>query len=66
MATSTQVQWKPITTIDPPERVTVLTRIDDGYGARNECRLYRQGRLWFLADGSMYVYYTPTHYAEEK
>lgn len=24
--------------------------------------LKRRGRLWFLSDGSMYVYYTPTHW----
>jgi hypothetical protein len=25
--------------------------------------LKRQGRLWFLPDGSMYVYYHVTHWA---
>lgn len=24
--------------------------------------LKRQNKLWFLSDGSMYVYYTPTHW----
>lgn len=24
--------------------------------------LKRHGRLWFVADGSMYVYYTPSHW----
>lgn len=46
----------------PPDGVPVLTKIDDGYGSRNEGVLYRLGCLWFVADGSMYVYYTPTHW----
>lgn len=46
-----------------PDRQTVRTKIDDGRGVRNEAYLKRQGRLWFFPDGSMYVYYTPTHWA---
>ena len=46
----------------PPEGVTVCTKIDDERGCRNEGKLYRRGNLWFLSDGSMYVYYTPTHW----
>jgi hypothetical protein len=57
-----QADWMPITETQPPQKVPVPTRIDDAKGVRNECILYRQGRLWFFADGSMYVYYTPTHY----
>lgn len=47
-----------------PERdVVVDTKIDDQDGCRNEQPLKRgSGRLWFYADGSMYVYYTPTHW----
>lgn len=45
-----------------PEGVAVLTKIDDGRGCRNEAKLKRQGRLWFFPDGSMYVYYEPTHW----
>lgn len=48
----------------PPENVVVDTKIDDTRGCRNETRLYRQGNLWFLEDGSMYVYYVPTHWKE--
>jgi hypothetical protein len=42
----------------------VDTKIDDGNGVRNEQPLKRvnSGRLWFFPDGSMYVYYTPTHW----
>ena len=46
----------------PPENITVETKIDDANGVRNKQLLYRQGRLWYFPDGSMYVYYTPTHW----
>lgn len=58
--------WKPITATEPAEGEVVLTRIDDGNGVRNEQPLKRRGRLWFCPDGSMYVYYVPTHYAPAK
>lgn len=45
-----------------PEGVVVMTKIDDDDGCRNEQSLKRQGNLWFVPDGSMYVYYRPTHY----
>lgn len=38
------------------------TKIDDADGIRNEQELKLVGKLWFLPDGSMYVYYTPTHW----
>lgn len=40
----------------------VDTKIDDGDSKRNETRLKREGNLWFFPDGSMYVYYKPTHW----
>lgn len=46
----------------PPEGVVVDTKIDDWKGCRNEQPLKRQGKLWFFPDGSMYVYYEPTHW----
>jgi hypothetical protein len=46
----------------PPDGVTVETKIDDRRGVRNEQTLKRLGRLWFFPDGSMYVYYVPTHW----
>lgn len=49
-------------TDDAPEGVVVETKIDDEHGARNHQRLKRQGRLWWHPDGSMYVYYRPTHW----
>ena len=27
--------------------------------------LHDRGRLWFFPDGSMYVYYTPTHWRDQ-
>lgn len=57
--------WTPLTDELPPEGVIVWTKIDDIKGPRNEQRLMRQGRLWYFPDGSMYVYYTPTHWREE-
>lgn len=52
--------WLPIATA--PEDVPVETQIDDAKGVRNHAPLVRRGRLWWFVDGSMYVYYTPTHW----
>ena len=57
---TTPTDWKPINTA--PEKVVVLTKIDDEHGERNIARLKREGRLWWMDDGAMYVYYTPTHW----
>lgn len=46
----------------PADGVIVDTKIDDADGPRNEQPLKRQGTLWFLPDGVMYVYYKPTHW----
>ena len=46
----------------PEDGVIVETIISDEKGERNHGILKRSGNLWFLADGSMYVYYTPTHW----
>lgn len=58
----TTTDWKTVAEELPPDGEVVMTKIDDAKGIRNEQQLKRQGRLWFLADGSMYVYYTPTHW----
>ena len=52
--------WEPISSA--PEHTPVLTKIHDERGERNEQPLKRKGRLWWCVDGSMYVYYTPTHW----
>jgi hypothetical protein len=54
--------WKPIDSA--PDGVEVETMISDTNGQRNVAPLIRQGRLWFIPDKSMYVYYTPTHWRE--
>lgn len=54
--------WHLISVSLPPEGLIVETKIDDERGCRNQQYLKRSGNLWFLPDGSMYVYYTPTHW----
>ena len=49
----------------PPTQTVVMTKIDDGKGGRNKTQLYRggpKGNMWFVPEGAMYVYYTPTHW----
>lgn len=45
----------------PQENVTVLTKIEDRHGVRNEAKLFRRGRAWFFLNG-MTVPYIPTHW----
>jgi hypothetical protein len=54
--------WKRTDEILPPEGRVVETKIEDEKGTRNRCDLVKSGGLWFFPDGSMYVYYTPTHW----
>ncbi len=54
--------WQLIETA--PEGVAVETKIEDGRGVRNMTTLRKQDRLWWFTDGSMYVYYEPTHWRE--
>lgn len=46
----------------PRENVLVETRIHDGHGIRNTGTLKRIGNLWFIQDGTTYVYYVPTEW----
>lgn len=55
------MNWLDIETA--PEGIVVKTKIHDENGSRNEQNLKRSGNLWFIPDGSMYVYYRPTHCA---
>ena len=61
-----ETDWIPVSADRPLIGEVVLTKIDDPIrGSRNEQPLKRggsNGRLWFFPDGSMYVYYTPTHW----
>lgn len=54
--------WTECKNCLPPEGEVVQTMISDAKGTRNEQELIRSGKLWFLKDKSMYVYYTPTHW----
>lgn len=58
--------WTLIKNEPPPNGKIVNTRMDDGHGIRNEQELKRNNSLWFVPDGSMYVYYTPTHWWKGK
>jgi hypothetical protein len=58
--------WIETKTTLPPECITVNTKIDSGGQVRNEQELKRVGNLWFHPDGKMYVYYTPTHWWNNK
>lgn len=54
--------WNAVSQISPPKNIIIQTKIDDTQGVRNEARLQFDGKLWWLPDRSMYVYYTPTHW----
>ena len=60
-------RWRRCSEELPDCDVVVETKIDDENGCRNEGTLKRYQRspetrsLWFVPDGSMYVYYEPTH-----
>lgn len=54
--------WTLVSDALPTSHKIVETKIDDANGKRNEAKLKRIGRLWWTADGAMYVYYTPTHW----
>lgn len=53
-------EWRDMSTA--PNGVVVETKVDDARGVRNVQPLKRSRNLWFLPDGSMYVYYQPTHW----
>lgn len=63
------LEWKSCNYEKPPLDLEVMTKIHDGHGCRNETTLKLCQRtpvsrsMWFLPDMSMYVYYTPTHWA---
>src|SRR5207248_2741298 len=46
----------------PKDGIVVMSKIADEKGERNEQLLKRQGNLWFVPSGDMYVYYRPTHW----
>jgi len=56
------MSWKVVKQENPPKEQLILTKIDDKNGERNIARLSFDGKLWWLPNKSMYVYYTPTHW----
>jgi hypothetical protein len=55
--------WISVKDALPPQGEIVQTKLDDTkHGVRNIQELRLLHRLWFLPDGSMYVYYEPTHW----
>lgn len=62
MNTRNAQDWIKIQDELPPHGAVVQTKIDDENGERNVQNLKLQGNLWFVPDGSMYVYYRPTHW----
>lgn len=62
-------KWRDIASDPPPDGVVVETKIDNDGGDSMVQPLKRVTRepgktrpLWFIPDGSIYVYYTPTHW----
>lgn len=64
MSIGSLISWWKTSELLPPQGEVVFTKIADEQGERNEQLLKLSGRLWFVPDGSMYVYYKPTHWRE--
>ena len=60
------IDWIPVSERKPMPGKIVETKIDDEKGVRNVTTLFihERGNLWFVPDGSMYVFYRPTHWRE--
>lgn len=54
--------WRNTKMEKPPLGLIVDTKIEDHKGVRNEQQLKLVNNLWFVPDGSIYVYYEPTHW----
>lgn len=52
--------WHRLSTLLPPKGVVVEVMTSSG----DTGQLKLVGRLWFMPDGSMYVYYTPEFWRE--
>ena len=53
-------KWKNPISEPPKDNVVVEVVAPDG----RETKLFKQGRLWFVPDGSMYMYWTPVLWRE--
>ena len=56
--------WKLISEENPPMGKIVNTKVHDQLGVRNQRALKWDGKLWWEADGNMYVHYKPTHWCK--
>lgn len=56
------MSWIPTSERLPDQNTVVETKIHDDDGIRNQQQLKLISRLWFFPDGTMYVYYVPTHW----
>jgi len=56
------MNWKQVD-LNTPQNVELNTKIDDANGVRNEQTMVLKGNLWWFPDGSMYAYYSPTHWS---
>lgn len=54
--------WISVKDNPPMREIIVETKVDDDKGCRNFANLKLVGNLWFVPDGSTYVYYEPTHW----
>lgn len=54
--------WYRTADMLPEQGEIVDTKVDDWRGCRNEQRLKFSHNLWWIPDGSIYVYYNPTHW----
>ena len=55
-------EWRQIDSC--PNGRKVRTKIEDAQGERNQAILIKDGNLFWIPGADMYVYYTPTHWAE--
>jgi hypothetical protein len=58
VSTNQEPDWTRTADAVPPEGEVVLAMDSGGHVHR----LKRQGRLWFVEDGAMYVYFVPTYW----
>ena len=59
------MKWFKISELPPPKGKVINTKIEENGVSRNEqkLKLGTDNGLWWFPDGSMYVYYSPTHWS---
>lgn len=56
------MDWIKVKDKLPENGILVETKVDDRDDLRNVLNLMRLNHLWFIPDGSVFVYYVPTHW----